>query len=752
MDTLSEALISKGIISEDKLAAVKSMSKESSFIFKLLESPQVDEEQIVSIFTERFHMKRAELADILPQALENFSEKLAVKYTCIPFDRQGRQLKVAMVDPLDFNAVQAVSFATGLTVIPLVASKSEILKAINTCFKISGDLLQVLGTVAPPGEDNIEIIEDGTKDVTSVFQTGHRTKLADEITVTTPAITIVNLLLREAMASGASDVHIEPGAQMVDVRFRIDGVLKTYSQLPRWISSGVVSRIKIMAKLDISNRKTPQDGSIKLNVGNKPLDLRVSTLPTHLGEKAVIRLLTPAQGSLELKDVGFSEEELKKIGRLITQPQGIILVTGPTGSGKTTTLHAMLKDLWSEKTNIITVEDPVEYGLKGITQVKVNEKAGLTFANTLRSILRQDPDVVMVGEIRDLETAEIAFRASMTGHLVLSTLHTNNTASTITRLTDLGVESYLVSSSLLCVLSQRLVRSVCEHCVKEYAWGEDILSLLPSIDRKARFVKGAGCDKCNKSGYKGRVAVYEIMEITPTLRDMVAKKTTEKELRAQAKKEGMNTLYEAALEKVYKGITTPEEILRVIAAEEVAEKKCHNCGRLYTEDECSHCGLAPEDGCKGCGRPFETEWGFCPQCGKRRDAAKDTELPAVPRVLIVDDETGILKMVEIALKPLNLEIHTAQNGKEALEKTEQVNPNLVITDINMPVMDGFELIKELRKKVTTMFIPIVVLSSRDKAEDKLKGFTYGTDDYITKPFDYTELQARVKRLMERAYA
>lgn len=750
MDTVGQALVSEGIIKEDVLTEIKKKAKGRSFIIEMLESMNIDEERLAGIFVERFKVKRANLLDIMPESLDRFNEKHAQKYMSMPFSVESKRLNVAMVDPFDFTSIHEIEFIKGMRVIPHVSTRSEILNAINVCYKISSDINSVLEVAS--AEESLELVEgDKDTDIIGVFQTGKRMDLTAETAISAPVIKLVNLIIKEAMQSHSSDIHIEPFQNTVNIRLRIDGVLTTYTQVPRWMHSAIVSRIKIMSKLDISNRKTPQDGSIKLKFGNRLLDLRISTLPSHVGEKVVIRLLNPDEGKVRLESIGLNDEELGKIRHMIKKPQGIILVTGPTGSGKTTTLHGMLRGMYAEGTNIITIEDPVEYELEGITQVQVQEKAGLTFANTLRSILRQDPDIVMVGEIRDHETAEIAMRASMTGHLVLSTLHTMGTAATIMRLYDIGVEPYLISSSILSIIAQRLVRVNCEHCISEYKPDAELLKNFPNINMNAGFLKGKGCNRCNNTGYKGRIAIFEIMEITPSLRKAIADKTASGELYKLARQEGMRLLYDSAMEKVHKGITSLEEVLRVVTVKDIIQNECPVCGRIYTDKECPFCGITEAEICKTCGNAFEVDWKFCPLCGKAKDAAKLPELPAVPRVLIVDDEVGILKMVELALKPLNLEIYIAQNGKEAMERIAMVSPNLVITDINMPVMDGFELIKELRQKVNTMFIPIIILSSRDTAEDKLKGFTFGSDDYITKPFDYTELQARVKRLLQRTY-
>lgn len=757
MDILSDALIKEGIVRPEALEEIKKKSKGRSFVVEICDTMDVDDEKLARIFADKFRFKIADLSSIQPDALGDFSKEKAMKYMCLPFEKEGKRLKVAMVDPMDYNAVQDVSFMTGLAVVPHVASKGALMDAIKTCFDVSSGLGKVMDAVTSSGESAIEFIYDEEaedtgqgKDITDMFISGEREELKVETALLAPAIKLVNVVIGEAVRLRSSDIHVEPGQKNVTIRLRIDGVLKTHSQFPKWMHAAVVSRIKIMSRLDISNRKTPQDGAIKLKVGGKPIDLRISTLPTNLGEKVVIRVLNAKESAITLEGMSLEKMELEKLRRVAGKPQGIILVTGPTGSGKTTTLHAVLEDLHDEGTNIITVEDPVEYELEGITQVQVNEKGGLTFANTLRSILRQDPDIVMVGEIRDLETAEIAFRASMTGHLVLSTLHTTGTAPTVTRLFDIGVEPYLVSTALQCVLAQRLVRAICRECSAKYVPDENALAVLPGIDRKAKFFKGKGCKACGGVGYKGRIPVLEIMEISPTLRNLIAGKAAASELKEQARKEGMLTLYEAALDKAYKGVTTIDEVLRVIAVDD-PEQACPNCMRSYTGQECPFCGKTSDESCKGCQRMLEVDWGFCPHCGKAREGTTVPEITERPRVLIVDDELGILKMVELALKPLNLEVHTAQNGREALDKAHDVKPHLVVTDINMPVMNGFDLIKNLRSEVDTMFIPIVILSSRDAAEDKLLGFTYGTDDYITKPFDYTELQARVKRLLQKTY-
>ena len=376
MDTLSEFLISEGIINEASLQAIKKKTSGRSFILDMIDSQNLNEDKLLNIFCEKFRFKKAELSDIPHDVLSKFSKDNILKYMCIPFGFEGKNLKLAMVDPMDFNALQAVSFITGYNSIPYVTSRSELLNAVNTCFETSSDLTKVLDNVLSGNEDNIEVLDanaiggpaDSDSNMGKIFQSGNRGELANESDLLAPAIKLVNILIKEALKYDASDIHIEPGQKNVTVRFRIDGVLKTQTHIPKWLNSAIVSRIKIMSQLDISNRKTPQDGGVKLKIGDKPVDLRISVLPTHLGEKVVIRILRSAEGVKSLSSQ-LGNEDFLKLKKHIDKPQGLILLTGPTGSGKTTTLHGILKHIYSEETNIITVEDPVEYEIEGITQV-----------------------------------------------------------------------------------------------------------------------------------------------------------------------------------------------------------------------------------------------------------------------------------------------------------------------------------------------------------------------------------------------
>jgi type II secretory ATPase GspE/PulE/Tfp pilus assembly ATPase PilB-like protein len=433
-----------------------------------------------------------------------------------------------------------------------------------------------------------------------------------------PFVKMVDLIIRNAIKRGASDVHIEAQENQVRVRNRIDGVLQDSIKLPKWTQPIIISRIKVLGGMDISERRLPQDGRIKVRSRNISVDLRVSTLPTYYGEKAVIRILNKEEAFLSLEELGLSEKNLKSVNSFIKQPQGMILFTGPTGSGKTSSLYACMKDIRSEEVNIITVEDPVEYELPGINQVQINEKVGLTFPFLLRSILRQDPNVIMIGEIRDMETAEIALQASLTGHLVLSTLHTNDAPSAITRLIDIGMPPYLIASSILGIVAQRLVRKICPECKEEYIPDHDLLSRisLNSGDLPFKFYRGAGCKNCGQLGYKGRTVIEEIMVMGHKVRELIQSNASIDLIREASMATGMATLGVSGLKKVEMGITTLDEVLKAVQQKEELTTICPSCGKGVSLDfrDCPFCKKPLVPSCKSCGRIAQPDWLVCPYC------------------------------------------------------------------------------------------------------------------------------------------
>lgn len=468
----------------------------------------------------------------------------------LPLKRQDGELTAAVADNRGISALRDLARNLGLKPHPVKASETIILDAINRIFSRTSTVDKVMGDIRGEDLSMIATEFESPKDLL-------------ELTEEAPITRLINALLLEAVKERASDIHIEPYEKGVEVRLRVDGILRRILSPPKIVQEALISRIKIIANLDIAEKRLPQDGRIKLLVGGKDIDIRVSIIPTALGERAVLRLLDRQAGVMSLEALGLADSLLNSYKDALTRQNGIILVTGPTGSGKTTTLYGSLLKLNTEERNIITVEDPVEYQLTGIGQMHVNPKIGLTFASGLRAILRQDPDIMMVGEIRDLETAEIAVHASLTGHLVLSTLHTNDAPSAITRLIDMGIEPFLVASSLVCILAQRLVRVICPHCKEAYKPTAQEISYLNITPPPESLYRGTGCKKCLGKGYLGRTGIYELLEITPEIIKMTVERRDAQSIRRQAMNSGFKVLKDNAVQKVLRGITTIEEVLRV---------------------------------------------------------------------------------------------------------------------------------------------------------------------------------------------
>ena len=468
----------------------------------------------------------------------------------LPLRRHEGELLGAVAGSRGLLALRDFARKLELKPRPVQAEETLIIETINRIYSQTSRVNEVMGDIK--GED-LSMIATEFESPQDLL----------ELTEEAPIIRLLNAVLMEAVKENASDIHIEPYEKGIDVRFRIDGILNKMLSPPKIIHDALISRIKILANLDIAEKRLPQDGRIKLLIGGKDIDIRVSTIPTAMGERAVLRLLDRKAGVVSLEMIGLSDTILAKFKHNLSKPNGIILVTGPTGSGKTTTLYASLLKLNTEDRNIITVEDPVEYQLSGIGQMQVNPKIGLTFASGLRSILRQDPDIMMVGEIRDLETAEIAVHASLTGHLVLSTLHTNDAPGAIARLIDMGIEPFLVASSLICILAQRLVRVICPHCKEAHEPSEQELIYLNVDNPPKRIYRAKGCDKCMGKGYLGRTGIYELIEITPDVRAMIVDRKDTQTLKAVIQTTGFRTLHSNAVEKILNGTTTIEEVMRV---------------------------------------------------------------------------------------------------------------------------------------------------------------------------------------------
>lgn len=611
---LGELLLESGFISETDLdkALLEQKTKRKKLGEILVESGMCSEIKIATALSSQLGLQFIELKNtpVEPVAIEIIPEKVARKHLIIPTNLEDKDLHVAMADPLSFEAFEDVRFASGFTIQPYVATKSDIIWAIDHHYNLGASLDSLVKDITT--EKVVEVLHEAKEDYKESEDLRKKSEAA-------PVIRMVNLLISEAVELGASDIHVEPTKAKLIIRNRVDGLLRQSIELPKWVQGAIISRIKIMATMDIAEKRLPQDGRIGVRVGGSMLDLRVSSLPTNYGEKVVIRILDPANAVISVEKLGMEGKTLDRFLSLISKPQGIILVTGPTGSGKTTTLYSAISRIRSIERNITTIEDPVEYELEGINQVVVNEKVGLTFAGALRSLLRQDPDVIMVGEMRDFETATIAMQASLTGHLVLSTVHTNNSVATITRMRNLGIPSYLIASSMVGIIAQRLVRVICPNCKTKDEPGKeklDRLGILEEDKKKIAFYRGKGCSNCGFTGFKGRIGIYEILNFTQKIRDLTASDSTEANIMQVAVAEGMKTLAQAGIDKALKGVTTVDEVMKVIHTDEEFGSLCMDCNTFLGPEfvACPHCGKKIIETCPGCQKAIDPLWRFCPYC------------------------------------------------------------------------------------------------------------------------------------------
>jgi type IV pilus assembly protein PilB len=563
---LGDLLVREGLIDNEQLARALQEQKGSndklgSILVKL---SFVTEENLIAFLSRQYGIQSITLSqlDIDPDILKLVPEQIARKYEVLPVKLQGNTLTLAMGDPTNVFALDDVGFMTNLQVIPAVASQAAIRQAIDRAYDSKGGGIADIVSEMEGAAADVELVEGDEEAAASKVDVFELKESADEA----PVVRLINMILVDAIRRGASDIHLEPYEKVFRVRFRVDGVLHEIMTPPKRLEAALTSRVKIMASLDIAERRLPQDGRIKLRFNQREIDFRVSTLPTIFGEKTVMRILDKDSLQLDLTMLGFDSWSLEQFTKAIHNPYGMILITGPTGSGKTTTLYSAIHTINSPDINIMTAEDPVEYNLRGVNQVQNNEEIGRTFASALRAFLRQDPDVILVGETRDLETAQIGIRAALTGHLVLTTLHTNDCPSTVARLLDMGIPPFLVSSSLTLILAQRLGRKVCKDCKQPYDADEETLvpyGHIPQGLGKISFYKGKGCATCNFTGMKGRVAIYEVMPVNQDIRDLIIRNAPAVEIGEAAQRQGMRTLRQNALQKVIEGGMTIEEVLRV---------------------------------------------------------------------------------------------------------------------------------------------------------------------------------------------
>ena len=557
--SLGEALVERGLVTPEKLKKAKDEADRTKEPLRrvLIRLGMVEEDAIISFFEQQLGIPRIDFSNYLldPKVVDILPENFCRKNLIIPMFKIKGAVTIAMVDPLDIFVLDEVRLKTKCEVEPVVVPEKDLIRIFDQYYGARGTMDDIVKSL---DKDKLQIKDGGEPDL----------KALQGLVEEAPIVKLVNLLISEAIKAGASDIHIEPDEIFLGTRYRVDGVLHEVTSPPKDFQSAIISRIKILSGMDIAEKRIPQDGRFQLKIENRQIDCRVSTIPTVYGENVVIRLLDLNSILLGLSELGFSRDMLNVYEKLIHKPYGIILVTGPTGSGKTTTLYSSLSTINSPEKNIVTIEDPIEYRLKLVRQMQINTKAGLTFANGLRSILRQDPDIIMVGEIRDLDTAEIAIQAALTGHLVLSTLHTNDAPGAVARLVDMGVEPFLVSSAVSAVIAQRLVRVICKDCRENYVPSAKLLEEVGlSSSKQVKFYRGRGCDKCLHTGYKSRVGIFELMLPDDVIRALTVAKASSTEIRKAAIKNGMKTMQEDGIEKVKAGITTLEEVLRVTQQE-----------------------------------------------------------------------------------------------------------------------------------------------------------------------------------------
>jgi type IV pilus assembly protein PilB len=545
---LGDLLVEAGLISEDQLQlTLKEKEKGQKLGDALIKKGYLSEQQLIEVLEVQLGIPQISLYNypFEKNLLSLVSKEVAQRNLLIPIRKNGEKLIVAMADPMDFFAIDDLRLSTGFQIESVIATKDDILRAINKYYDMDDEFHELL--------DHRKVGDASQDDIT------------DE---SSPIVKLVNQILSSAVTQKASDIHIDPHETKVVVRYRIDGLLRAERTLPKQMQSFLTARIKIMANLDITEHRVPQDGRIKINVNYVPIDLRVASLPTVFGEKLVLRILDLSNALIDIEKIGFNKLNLNRFTKMIERPNGLVLITGPTGSGKSSTLYAALNKLNSEAVNIITIEDPVEFQMEGINQIQVNSNVGMNFATGLRSILRQDPNIIMVGEIRDKETVQVAIRASLTGHLVLSTLHTNDAISSVTRLIDMGIEPFLVATSLAGIVAQRLIRRVCKDCAEPQEATKREIDIFAKRGLKIEKInRGRGCTACNMSGYRGRMAIHEVIEINEEMRHVIMNEGTVAELREIAAKNKAIFLLDDGLLKVKQGLTTTEEVLKVAISE-----------------------------------------------------------------------------------------------------------------------------------------------------------------------------------------
>jgi type II secretory ATPase GspE/PulE/Tfp pilus assembly ATPase PilB-like protein/CheY-like chemotaxis protein len=707
---LAPVLIGGGLLTPEQLALVRSAGGPSLWS-GITASGRATDGQILEVVAQRFRIPLADLALCEPRTTRLLPEAVARKYQVVPMSANDRTIRIASADPRDLDLEQTLQFVTGRDVAFVLAAPAAIAMRLDELYRPERAIARLLDGLEPAKLETVE--QEAPAPPT-------------DRTLDAPVSKLVDAMISDGVREGASDIHAEPTEGGVVVRYRVDGVLHEVMRLPEAAGAALVRRVKVWAKLDVTDPLRPHDGRASARVDGQAVDLRVSTIPVaRRGEKVVIRILDKTNLRANIPDLNLPASETEALERLLGNREGMVLITGPTGSGKTTTLYAALNQLKTGKVNIVTVEDPVEYDMAGISQIQVSEAQGLTFAKALRSVLRQDPDIVLVGEIRDLETATIAMQAGFSGHFVLSTLHTNDAPSAVVRLRDLGIDAFKLASVLKGIVAQRLVRRLCDVCAEAVPFDSLAPEVRPPANRagEVRVRRAVGCRKCNGRGYRGRLAILEIMPIDETVARLIDGGALPGALAAAANKAGMRTLWESGLERVWDGATSLEELTRVLgdrAGEESVPQPLPPTAAV----------------------PVVTT--TTPLAGPAADTPGSQN-----RILVADDDPQMRRLIRNVLQREGFEVVEAVDGLDALDRLEQEAVALVLLDVDMPRLDGLGVLEELRAQMRTASLPVIILTAHhDDTEEK--ALDLGAHDYLTKPVQTRSLVARVRAVLKRA--
>jgi type II secretory ATPase GspE/PulE/Tfp pilus assembly ATPase PilB-like protein/ActR/RegA family two-component response regulator len=729
------------VLTPERLAELRAKAEPGKWLWEMVVAEKLaTDDELLEHLAARSRLPIADLTQLDPGARTVLPEALARRYRVLPIRDTDAYLEIATSNPFDLDMEKTLAFATARQIRMSLLSPAKITEQIDQQYRPEKALDRLLENMGQSAE--LVQLEEEAPDEYNITEAAASER---------PVVKLVDLILSEGILSRASDIHIEPEEGGVAVRYRIDGVLRQVMKIPRAAGLPLISRIKIMSSLDIADRLRPQDGRARVAVNGSPIDLRVSTLPAAHGEKVVIRILDSRATVKTLDSLGLDAPEIAAIQKLLQYHEGIILVTGPTGSGKTTTLYSMINQIKSEGVNIVTVEDPVEYRIPGIVQVQVQEKQGLTFASALRSILRQDPNVVLVGEIRDLETAQIATQASLTGHLVLSTLHTNDAANAVTRLVDIGVEPYKIAAALRGVIAQRLMRKLCNTC-KEISLEAPPGELKKWVPYGTRLYRAAGCPDCAMTGYLGRFAVLEVLTVTPEVERRIAAGETADRIADAARAAGMPTLFSSGVNRVLRGESTVEDLLRVVDVPREDDRRrsppAPDPRRGAGATTAVPGRPSPAAGSAPVAEPFGgTGFELLEEAGS--GAAAGARGGAPRKVLLVDDEDSLRKVLKDLLERDGYDVSEARDGVQALDQVDRVGPDIVVLDLNLPALDGYGVLSQLRSRPATAGIPVIVLTAKGDEDNEVRVFELGADDFLQKPFRARALSARLEAVLGR---